>query len=449
MSFTVSTAKVNITPTLDTNPFMAGYATLDGGRVATSSTPRTPLYARAVLLRDDGNPAIIISLDILALPRSMHQRIRAGILALASWTNTSTILIQSTHTHNGPALVDELQPFLAYGLSNLTKLKSYSSWLEATIITLARTVLNAAQTSVTLDYKVASASFALNRVGLPYTETAVPVLTARKSDGTPRAAIFSYGCHAISAGMRTRFDGDFPAGSCAYVESDNPGCFALFLQGPGGDQNPSGTASWTLMTTHSNALGSAVSNALDTPGRRITGPLLTTYQEVQLPLDITPTAQNMAAVRAAFASRFGNVDGEPIWFQRHAQMMIARIDSNNFATTVPSPFQVWKLSGSPALKIAMVGGELVSGYGAYFRSRYGGADGLLIGGYANETSFYIPSDQFLPPYMPLGSYEGGWDADQPGIGGGSMTVYGQLAHFKAGTGGVESTVINAMTAMLG
>jgi len=110
---------------------------------------------------------------------------------------------------------------------------------------------------------------------------------------------------------------------------------------------------------------------------------------------------------------------------------------------------VWKIGGHPGLKLAFVGGELVSGYGAYFRLRFGGADELLIGGYANETNCYIPANDFLLPIAPAwGSYEGGWDSDSPGIAGGSMTIYPQIAHFLAGGEGAETAVIDALTDQL-
>ena len=91
----------------------------------------------------------------------------------------------------------------------------------------------------------------------------------------------------------------------------------------------------------------------------------------------------------------------------------------------------------------------MSGYGAYFRARYGGANALFIGGFANETNSYVPANNFLPPLAPSrGSYEGGWDPDYPGIAGGSMTVYPQIGHFRAGGSGVEAAVIGALTAQL-
>ncbi|TFC76676.1 hypothetical protein E3T23_14255 [Cryobacterium cheniae] len=448
MSFQVSTAKVGITPTLDSNPYMAGYGVQSAPRLAASSDPyREPLYARCVILWDDSYPNALITLDLLGIPRSMNLALRPRLLALAGWSDAD-ITLQATHTHNGPALVDMLHPFISYGLSDLTLLRSYSSWLQDKIVEVVTQALNAARTPVTLDYKVTNAGFAVNRVGLPTVEKQVPVLTARRSNGAPRAVIFSYGCHPVSAGWRELFDGDWPAGACTYIENARPGCFAMFLQGPAGDQDPAGVRSWALRDAHSSALGSAVSTAAGTAGRALSSPIQTSYEEVNLPLDILATDANLAAVRAAYVQRLDNPAGQPAWFQRHAQVMISRIDSDTIETSIPTPIQVWKLQGSPILRIALTGGELVSGYGAYFRSRFGGANGILVGGYANEVSCYVPANNFFPPYVTGGSYEGGWDLDSPGIAGGSMTVYPHLAHLKAGAGGVESTLIAAVTAQL-
>lgn len=447
MAFTVSTAKVSISPPLDVNPYMAGYGTLDGGREATSSAPYESLWARAIILWENGSPNLIMSVDVLALPRSIHQSARARILQLANWSN-GDILIQSTHTHNGPVVVDTLHPFMCYGLSDLSMVETYSQQLEDDLVDAAQKALNNAQTAVTLDYKVTTASIAYNRAGLPYLEDTVPVIVARRANGKARAVIFNYACHPVAAGMRTLFDGDFPAGACNYIENNNTNCFALFLQGAAGDQNPMGEPSWELRDEYATKLGSAVSIAMQTPGRAIGSPLQTSYQEIQIPLDITPTAGNLAAVRAAYASRLPNLDGNPAWYGRHAQVMIGRIDSGSYTTSVTCPFQVWKFGGSPQLKIGIVGGELVSGYAAYFRSKYGGANGVIVGGYGNESCYYLPSAQFLPPYSVGGSYEGGWDPDYPGIAGGSMTVYGHIGHFLGGTGGVEATVINTLNSML-
>jgi neutral ceramidase len=450
MSFSISTAKADITPKpgANANPYMGGYGVQGGLRVVTSNTPQLhPLYAKCVILWEDSYPHAIVSLDILGIPRSVHLAVRPRLVALANWASSDIVLVAS-HTHNGPVVGDMLDPFIAYDLSNRDVIVTYTKWLEDRVVTLVKDALAASRTTVTLDYRVAFAGFAFNRAGLPTVETAVPIITARSGNGSRRAILYSYGCHPVSAGWQEEWDGDWPAEASDIIE-DETGAFALFLPGPAGDQDPAGVRGWDLRNEHGSTVGGAVVSASATPGRSLTSPMRSQFRDVALPLDITATPANLSAVRAAFAARMPNPGGQPAWYQRHAESMITRIDSGTFATSVPNPSQVWRLGGSPQLKLAFVGGELVSGYAAYFRARHGGTNGLFIGGYANETSCYVPADNFLPPLAPSwGSYEGGWDSDHPGIAGGSMIVYPQIAHFRAGASGVESAVIGALTQQL-
>ena len=447
MAYQVATAKVDITPRPGANPYMGGYGVQGSLRVVERDAPYAqPLYARCVVIWDDGVPRAIIALDILGIPRGVHQAVRPRLVQLANWT-TSDIVLVATHTHNGPVVGTMLDPYITYDLSDLDLVNAYTTWLQDRIVTLVTDTLAAQRTSVSLDYGVTDLGFSFNRVGLPTVESDVPVLVARKSDGNARAVLYSYGCHPVSAGWQEQWDGDWPSEASDLIERET-GAFALFIPGPAGDQDPEGVRGWELRDDHGRQLANVVEEAIDDGGRTLGGHISTQLREVALPLDITATSANLAAVRAAFASRMLNPDGQPAWYQRHAESMIARIDSGTFATSVPNPSQVWKI-GSPALKLAFVGGELVSGYAAYFRARNGGADGLFIGGYANECSCYVPANNFLPPLAPSwGSYEGGWDSDYPGIAGGSMTIYPQIARFRAGGSGVENAVISALSAQL-
>lgn len=449
MSFQISTAIFDITPRPGVNPYMAGYGVQSGLRVVATDTPHTsPLRARCVIVWDSGKPYAIVSLDILGIPRSVHQNLRPRLIALTGWTSSQIVLV-ATHTHNGPVIGESLNPFIAYELSVLDRIAQYTAWLQDQVVELVRTALAANRTTVTLEYRVASADFSRNRAGLPTVETVVPVIVARRGNGNLHTVLFSYGCHPVSAGWQEEWDGDFPAAAATYIKNQT-GAFAMFLPGPAGDQDPVGARNWAQAASYGTALGSSVVTAAQSTGRVLPGPIASNIREVTLPLDITVTPANMAAVRAAFVTRMGNPVGQPAWYQRHAESMITRIDAGSYDLSVLNPSQVWQIGGSPALKMAFVGGELVSGYGAYFRNRQGGAGGLYIGGYANEVSCYIPADNFLPPLAPsYGSYEGGWDPDFPGIGGGSMVVYSRLARFKAGAGGVESAVISALNAQLG
>jgi len=440
----ISTAKVEITPRLDKNPYLAGYG-VDTPREASSDHPYAPLSARCIVFWDNDSPKAIVVADVLGFPRSMHQTIRQRVLTLNNQWVSSDFILQATHTHNGPVLKDKPDPFISYNLTDLHLVESYSSWLEDQIVALVQTALAAPQTSCTLDYQVTDEVFAYNRECLSYTETSVPILVARDSNRSPVAVLFSYGCHPVSADRQTEYDGDFPSGTCELIDSAT-GAFSIFLQGPAGDQDPpKGARGLKLRNKLSRQLSETVLEAIRKSGRALSGPIETNDDEVNLPLDIPDTSSNLKEVQKYFETRLSHQYG---YYRRHAQVMIRQIKDGTFEKIVPLPLQVWKFHGNPPLRMAFTGGELVSGYGVYFRNWYGGAESLLIGGYANEVPAYIPSDELLPPLRSNGSYGGGWCQDYPGIAGGSQTIYGYLGHFLAGTNGIESKLIEALTSLL-
>lgn len=436
--------KVDITPQPGT--YLAGYG-VDQPRMATDTN--NPLFARCTIYWDSGYPNVVVTADVLGFAKPMHDTIRAGVTALG--VGSADFVLMATHTHNGPVLVERLDPYIAYNMTpaQTAVVTAYSDALAQQLIQLVADTLALPRIPCTLDYQVATASFASNREYLPYVERDVPILVARSLTGTPLAVLFGYGCHPVAAGIQTMFDPDYPGGAVTWIESLT-GAFAQFTSGAAGDQDPTGTFGWSNRDALGSDLGHAVSNAIATSGRPVQGPILTSYRYISLPLDITDTPTNLAAVRAAYVNR--KAAGQPGWFQRHAEEMIKQIDAHSFRTTVPLPLQVWKLSGAQPLRIAFTGGELVSGYAAYFRSRYGGSNGIWIASYANETPAYIPSDELL--FTKPGIYYAcGWSPDAPGIAGGSMTVYAWLGHFKGrkpGTtvNGVEQLLISNLTAML-
>jgi Neutral/alkaline non-lysosomal ceramidase, N-terminal len=443
MALAVSSAKTDITPTLAENPYMGGFAA-DQPREATGT--QSPLYVRCLIFWDDGFPNAIVVADVLAFARPLHQAIHQQVLALNSDWAYSDVILAAQHTHNGPVLPGELDPYISYNITDLSLVNNYATSLQTKIVDVVQAALDATRTPCTLDYKVASQGFSYNREGLPYQETAVPVLVARKSNGQPAAVLFSYGTHPVTAGAQSTWDGDYPALACSVIEAAIPGCFALFVLGPDGDQNPMGAADWSLCTLHGTSLGNAVVSATGSPGRMVGGPIRTHFEDVSLPLDVTDAPENLAAVRAIYQVRRDNAGFG--FYRRHAELMLQEIDNHDFATEVPLPVHVWKLQGSPILRIALTGGELVSGYAVYLRNLYGGPGGILVGGCAGEVPSYVPSDELLPPIRSNGSYAGGWDPDSPGIAGGSMTVYRQIGHLRAGTGGAESKLIAALTSAL-
>jgi hypothetical protein len=428
---------------------MAGYGG-DTPRRATGTY--MPLFARCTIFWDNGRPNVLVTADVLGFARPTHRDIRDRVVALG--VASSSFALCATHTHSGPALNEKLDPYISYAAtdSDYDDIRAYTGNLADAIVALVRDTLTGTRIACTLDYKVTNQGFSRNRAGLPYTETDVPVLTARNGAGTSVAVIFSYGCHPVSAGGQTLFDPDYPGEAVSWIE-DETGAFAQFIPGPAGDQDPIGERGWDLRNNLGSTLGHGVINAMETPGRTVGGPFSTNYREIKLPLDINLAAANLAAVAAAYETRAANSGLG--WLRRHAGAMakVARAAINSggpIDTTVPLPLQVWKLSGAPGLTIALTGGEIVSGYAAYFRQRFGGSSSLIFGGYTNEVPCYIPSDELLARNE---TYEGGKESDFPGIAGGSMTVYNWFGHLRGRSSagspdGVEQMVIANLEAML-
>ena len=147
MAYQVATAKVDITPRPGANPYMGGYGVQGSLRVVERDAPYAqPLYARCVVIWDDGVPRAIIALDILGIPRGVHQAVRPRLVQLATWT-TSDIVLVATHTHNGPVVGSMLDPYITYDLSDLDLVNTYTTWLQDRIVTLVTDTLAAQRTS--------------------------------------------------------------------------------------------------------------------------------------------------------------------------------------------------------------------------------------------------------------------------------------------------------------
>lgn len=435
-SFAISTGKVDITPPVGYP--MAGYGY---SREATDVKAR--LYARCTVLWDAGSPNVIVTADVLGFARGLHQQIRAEVQKLG--VASSDFVLTATHTHNGPVLAEKPDPYMAYGITDTTRIQAYSSDLITAIVSLIDETLHAPRTDCTLDYKVLSAGFSFNRAGLAYVEHDVPTLVARDLQGKPRAVLFGYGAHPVAGGPQLSFDPDYPGQAIKTIEATGPGVFAQFILGPAGDQDPPREPrDFTTSDKYGAEIGASIADALRTPGRAISGPITTAYTELSLPLDITDTPSNLAAVRNIYVQR--RTADLPAFKQRHAEIMVKQIDAHSFATSVPLPLQTWKFAGAPGLSIVFSGGEVVSGYAVYFRNSNGGSNALWFNAYANEVPCYIPSDELLRRTTGW-TYEAGFDPNDPrypaypylGVAGESMCFYGHMGHFKGRPAGTTVT----------
>lgn len=422
---------------------MGGYGVATP-RMATGTY--SPLYARVTVIWDP-SPRAIITLDAGTLPAAWSSALLIRLVALRSWS-ASDIVLLATHTHNAPMTPTDPDPWITYGATDLTACNVYWTELADTIVNLVDSALLSSHITVTLDYQATSQTWSASRTQpTTYNETTVPVLVARRSNGVPAAVLFGYGCHAVSAGSQTLWDGDYPSGACGVIEGAIPNCHAQFIPGPAGDQDPTyvprGWANRNILSAH---LGDAVVQAANVPGRALTGAITTSRSTVSLALQIG----SLASLRAGYAARLTNPAFAPYpLYTRHAQWAIDQIDAGAAATSITLPIQVWRL-GSPVLRLLFLGGEPVAGFGLWTRNHYGGTNGVVIAGNATNMTCYVVGDTFFPPYDSNGSYEGGWNSYDPGLAGESMCVYAHIGHFRCSPDplAAEPVLLAAITAAL-
>jgi neutral ceramidase len=444
MAWEAATGRVDITPAAGLP--MGGYAVGKGAVPRTATGTYTPLLARAVALWDSGRPYVVVSVDLLGWSTAAANSVRQRVTT-ATGLPAAQLMLVATHTHNGPALPDVTHPWIMYELTDTSSITAYQQRVNDAVVALVQSVLGATRTSVTLDYASTTTDFSVNREGLPYVENNVPVLVARRSNGLPLAVLYGYATHSVCGGSQLLWDGDYPAAASGAIEGVFPGSVALYLPGAEGDQNPAGTAGWALRHSRGIQLAGAVVNQAASPGRALTSIAAARLSTASLPLDISLDPGNLAVARSFYVARAAST--AVAYIARHAQWMVNQIDSGaTFPTTVALSMQAWRFASSTPLRLAFLGGELVSGYAAYYRARYGGAGGIWLGGDGAGTITYLPSDELLPPLRSGGSYAGGWDPDYPGLPSGAMAAYGLPAHFLAGPNGIEPAVMNPLNALI-
>ncbi|HEU5331160.1 MAG TPA: neutral/alkaline non-lysosomal ceramidase N-terminal domain-containing protein [Actinocrinis sp.] len=440
----VSVGRTEITPSVVGAPdaWLAGYAT--DGRTATGTA--RALYARCLILRDQGRPVILVTADVLAYSRTVHQAVRAQMNALG--IADGDFLMTATHTHSGPVLDERLDPVISYHLTpgNVSDVHTYTQWLTNAIISLVTNTLSQTPVPCTLNYAVDSSAVAYNREGLANIDHAVPVMTIVPTSGstTPMAILFGYACHPVARGSDNVYDSDYPGIVEARLETRFPGTTAFFLTGAAGDQNPVLRNGSVPVAVQGAEVYRAVLRAVSSGGRAVNGSITTRYSELSLPFALNQ--EPMSSFRATYAARVAADPSGTTPTGRHAAEMILQIDSNTLPTAMPLPIQMWGFDGAQPLKLAAIGGEPVSGYSIVFKNALGGDAALWVAGYANEIPAYVPSDEMLVD----GGYAAGWTVS-PLVtdDGGSIMFYGWPCRFMSGTGGIESSLTSAVTAMAG
>ena len=386
--------------------WMGGY----GARTRPSDGVAQKVFAKALALEDaNGALFVIVTLDLVSVPRYLRETLGKRLEA-AHGLPEHALLLNASHTHAAPELrlAAERAPY-KMPPALWTRLTAYRAEVEEKLFRLVGAAL-ANRSPAALSYSHARAGFAMNR-RLPMPKGGfsnnpnpegpvdhdVPVLRLTGPDGKIRALLFGYACHNTTINGY-KISGDYAGYAQAYLEATYPGAIAMFMQGCAGDQNPyprqtmvPGASVYDLAGHHGRALANAVSTALATPQRVLTGPLRSAYTHVDLQYRYLSESELESALRSGATAK-----------KTRAQAQMKKsAEPGGLPRSYPNPVQVLRI-GDDFVLVA-IGQEVVVDYALRLKKELKGPASVWIAGYSNDVAGYLGSRRVLEE----GGYEGG------------------------------------------
>jgi len=385
-------SKIDITPK---DPiWLAGY----GGRDQPSEEVIHPIWIKALALEDaSGKQSVLITTDLLGMPKALSDQIRAGLNEKYGLTK-SQVIINSSHSHSGPVLGNSLSDIYPMEEEHKEQVSRYSANLVNKMFQLVEEAFGSLQPAH-LFVENGVTRFQVNRRNNAENalesnsdlkgpnDYAVPVIKVANEAGEIMAIAFGYACHPTVLGDY-KISGDYPGFAQIELEENYPGAVALFFQGAGADQNPLPRRTVFLAQQYGKSLAAAVERVLSEDMRQLEASIQTAYTEVDLALAEPPS---MEALSKFIASSSGY---QKRWATR---MKEERSKGMSITKSYPFPVQVWKLGDQP---IMTLGGETVIAYAVQLKKIFG--QHIFVMGYTNDVMGYIPSTTILRE----GGYEG-------------------------------------------
>ena len=421
-------AQVDITPPEPIR--LAGY----GNRTAPSERIAQRLRAKALAI-DSGpstDAAVLITADLIGISQQITDEVarrlrKAGI-------ERPQLAISATHTHTGPSLSGVLPFIFSTPLTadERSVIDRYTATLTGALERVALDAL-ANRQPARLAWGQGTVTFAANRrvikdgkwTGFGVAPAGVvdhdlPVLTVRAADGTLRAVLLSYACHATTLEGRDNFiHGDWPGAAQESIEKRHPSAVALVAIGTGADANPyprgGGLAD---VERHAATVVAEVERVLAGPQMSIDTAPKGRWRLLTLPL-------SPARGRAEWDEQAKQKGANGLY----ARSILEALDRGQQpATSVPYPVQAWTFGAQ--LAMVFLGGEVLADYGLRLKRELD-ASRLWVNAYANDVAFYVPSRRLIA--------EGGYEVV------GSMVYYGHPAALDEGT---EDRIVRAVRELL-
>ena len=403
-------AQAVVTPT--ESIWMAGY----GDRNHPSEGVLRDIYVKALALEaEPGKPSVIVTADLLGFPREISDAVAARCERQFG-LKRDRLVLNASHTHSAPVVHRNAFPVFNLDAQQWQVVDRYSSFLvEKTVAVIGAAIQDLGP--ATLKFGQGFAGIAVNR-RRAYPDSRdrpgpvdhdVPVMTIRKPDGSLRAVLVGYACHATVLNIY-QISGDWPGFAQEEIEKAHPGAVALFVQGAGADSNPLPRRSVELARIYGLVLAAAVDDVLKSPMKPVDGPVRSAFEIVQVPFHDVPTRAELIEKyppprrRFDVTQTFGAFDALLNLPRQRNQRWLDLADGGG---TLPESYaygvQVWQFGNS--LKFIALSGEVVVDYSLRLKGRYGWND-TWVAGYSNDVFGYTPSARVLR--------EGGYEAENSG-----------------------------------
>lgn len=424
-TFKAGVATANITP--KEYMWMSGY----GSRTKPAEGKAHDLFAKAIALEDaDGKRLVLVTTDLIGLSKEVSDEVFAAVAKEAK-LDRAQLLMNSSHTHCGPVIRDNLTIMFDLTPAQVKQIKDYTAELKKNL----KQIILAAVADLkpaTLSYGQGEALFAMNRrektdKGVINgknrdgpVDHSVPVLKVTAADGKTRAIIFGYACHNTTQSYY-KWCGDYAGFAQIEVEKANPGAVAMFWIGCGGDVNPQPRGTEELCIQHGKELAVGVAKALAGELKPVTGKFVAAYKEVEIKLDGSMTKEKLQAESLS----------KTVAIKNRAAMLLKHLaDHGKLPAGYPHyPVQAWRL-GNEIVWVGL-GGEVVLDYAIRLRKELPKEKAVWVAAYCNDVMAYIPAKRMLA--------EGGYEADS------SMIYYGMPGKWHES---VEDTIITAVRGLL-
>jgi len=394
----VGVASVKITPERPVP--MAGYA----ARAKPFEAVEADIYAKALALEDaEGRQAVLVTSDLIGFTAAVAEGICTRI-GEKTGLKREQILLNSSHTHAGPALALTPKSDDAESLRTVEYTRKLQEQVVEVVVR-ALADLRPARLSAgegVVDFPMNRREFRPTGVILGVNargpvDRSVPLVRVDSPDGKLRAVLFGAGVHNTTLGGENyRLCGDY-AGFAEESLERELGVPALFVLGCAGDANPYPRGTMEVTRQHGATLAKEVRRVLDGKLRPIRGPLKIAFGSAALPLEKLPSREEIER-RAASKTRY------------HATGAQGLLDMLNKGETPPSeytcPFAVWQFGDD--LTLVALPGEVVIDYLLLLEKALG-PNQLCVIAYSNDVFGYLPSARVLEEggYETRGLYAGG------------------------------------------